>query len=392
MSTATETLASNILTHDAPVVPIQTRSERPTSFEPADFPNPTGQEVNYKHSPVNRLQPLLNVDAVASDSVDYTITPEMYIVPSVGHDAPVRGEFFRPEDRMAALAWQKSQDALHIRIPANEEVAEPITIAINGQSAESTAFAHIVIEAMPNAHATVILDHKGAATYAQNVEIIARDGSDLRVITVQRWEEETVHAAAHQARVDKDAKLTHIVASLSGGVVRVNPSVELDGTGSEGKLLGISFADPGEHLESQVYMFHKGAHTTGDVLYKSALQGATARTVWIGDVLIGPDAVGTDSYEANRNLVLTTGARADSIPNLEIKTGDIQGAGHASATGRFDDEQLFYLQSRGISEDEARRLVVVGFLGEIVQKIGVPTLEEELFDVIQVELTDGLSA
>lgn len=392
MSTATETLASNILTQDAPVVPIQTRSERPTSFEPADFPNPTGQEVNYKHSPVNRLQPLLNVDAVASDSVDYTITPETYIVPSVGHDAPVRGEFFRPEDRMAALAWQKSQDALHIRIPANEEVAEPITIAINGQSAESTAFAHIVIEAMPNAHATVILDHKGAATYAQNVEIIARDGSDLRVITVQRWEEETVHAAAHQARVDKDAKLTHIVASLSGGVVRVNPSVELDGTGSEGKLLGISFADPGEHLESQVYMFHKGAHTTGDVLYKSALQGATARTVWIGDVLIGPDAVGTDSYEANRNLVLTTGARADSIPNLEIKTGDIQGAGHASATGRFDDEQLFYLQSRGISEDEARRLVVVGFLGEIVQKIGVPTLEEELFDVIQVELTDGLSA
>lgn len=392
MSTATETLASNILTHDAPVVPIQTRSERPTSFEPADFPNPTGQEVNYKHSPVNRLQPLLNVDAVASDSVDYTITPETYIVPSVGHDAPVRGEIFRPEDRMAALAWQKSQDALHIRIPANEEVAEPITIAINGQSAESTAFAHIVIEAMPNAHATVILDHKGAATYAQNVEIIARDGSDLRVITVQRWEEETVHAAAHQARVDKDAKLTHIVASLSGGVVRVNPSVELDGTGSEGKLLGISFADPGEHLESQVYMFHKGAHTTGDVLYKSALQGATARTVWIGDVLIGPDAVGTDSYEANRNLVLTTGARADSIPNLEIKTGDIQRAGHASATGRFDDEQLFYLQSRGISEDEARRLVVVGFLGEIVQKIGVPTLEEELFDVIQVELTDGLSA
>ncbi|MBV0894830.1 Fe-S cluster assembly protein SufD [Microbacterium sp. NC79] len=392
MSTATETLASNILTHDAPVVPIQTRSERPTSFEPTDFPNPTGQEVNYKHSPVNRLQPLLNVDAVASDSVDYTITPETYIVPSVGLDAPVRGEFFRPEDRMAALAWQKSQDALHIRIPANEEVAEPITIAINGQSAEGTAFAHIVIEAMPNAHATVILDHKGAATYAQNVEIIARDGSDLRVITVQRWEEETVHAAAHQARVDKDAKLTHIVASLSGGVVRVNPSVELDGTGSEGKLLGISFADPGEHLESQVYMFHKGAHTTGDVLYKSALQGATARTVWIGDVLIGPDAVGTDSYEANRNLVLTTGARADSIPNLEIKTGDIQGAGHASATGRFDDEQLFYLQSRGISEDEARRLVVVGFLGEIVQKIGVPTLEEELFDVIQVELTDGLSA
>ena len=394
MSTATETatLASNILTHDNSVVPIQTRSERPTSFEPTDFANPTGHEVNFKHSPVNRLQPLLNVDAVASDAVSHTVTPATFAVASAGHDAAVRGEFFRPEDRMSALAWRNSADAVHVRIPANEEVAEPITIAIDGSGIADAAFAHIVIEAMPNARATVILDHKGAATYAQNVEIIARDGSDLRVISVQRWSEDTVHAAAHQARVDKDATLTHLVASLSGGVVRVNPSVQLDGAGSEGKLYGVSFADPGEHLESQVYMFHKGAHTTGDVLYKSALQGDTARTVWIGDMLIGADAVGTDSYEANRNLVLTTGARADSIPNLEIQTGDIQGAGHASATGRFDDEQLFYLQARGISEEEARRLVVVGFLGEIVQKIGVPALEEELFDAIQVELSDGVSA
>src|SRR5690606_32047370 len=162
-------------------------------------------------------------------------------------------------------------------------------------------------------------------------------------------------------------------------VVRVNPNVELAGTGSEGKMYGLTYADAGQHLESQVYLHHKGAHTTGDVLYKGALQGKGAHSVWIGDVLIGPDASGTDSYEANRNLVLTEGARADSIPNLEIETGDIRGAGHASATGRFDDEQLFYLQSRGISEEEARRLVVLGFLAEIVQKIGVPDLEAELF-------------
>ena len=104
--------------------------------------------------------------------------------------------------------------------------------------------------------------------------------------------------------------------------------------------------------------------------YKGALQGAGARTVWVGDVLIGNAATGTDSYEQNRNLVLTDGTRADSVPNLEIETGDIAGAGHASATGRFDDEQLFYLMARGIREDEARRLVVRGFLTEIVQKIG----------------------
>ena len=108
------------------------------------------------------------------------------------------------------------------------------------------------------------------------------------------------------------------------------------------------------------------------VTYKGALQGEGAHTVWVGDVLIRADAEGTDTYELNRNLVLTDGARADSVPNLEIETGEIAGAGHASATGRFDDEQLFYLQARGIPEDEARRLVVRGFFAELVQQIGVP--------------------
>ena len=130
----------------------------------------------------------------------------------------------------------------------------------------------------------------------------------------------------------------------------------------------------------------------GDVLYKGALQGAGARSVWIGDVLIGPDAVGTDSYEANRNLVLTDGARADSIPNLEIETGDIRGAGHASATGRFDDEQLFYLQARGISEDEARRLVVIGFLTEIVQRSASPPSRPSCTPRSRRELAEGSRA
>ena len=122
------------------------------------------------------------------------------------------------------------------------------------------------------------------------------------------------------------------------------------------------------------------------------IAGSSARSVWVGDVLIGREAVGTDSYEANRNLVLTDGARADSIPNLEIETGDIQGAGHASATGRFDDEQLFYLQARGIPEDEARRLVVIGFLSDIIQRLGIPELEAELTEAVTAELEQEAAA
>ncbi|MDQ0645734.1 Fe-S cluster assembly protein SufD [Microbacterium murale] len=371
---------------DAGFVPVQTRSARPRSFEPGDFGTPTGREVNWKHTPVDRIAGLLTV-ASENDGVDYEITAgEQYIAAPLAAGTAPRGEHFLSEDVVSAIAWQGTSEALHVRIPRDEEVAEPILVTITGQGAEKRADAHIVIEALEHSSATVILRHRGAVQYAQNVEIIARAGSRLTVVSVQRWDDDAVHAASHQARVDNDAVLKHFVISFGGGLVRVNPNVELAGNGSEGYLYGLSYADAGQHLESQVYLHHKGAHTKGDVLYKGALQGENAHSVWIGDVLIGANATGTDSYEANRNLVLTEGARADSIPNLEIETGDILGAGHASATGRFDDEQLFYLQARGITEEEARRLVVLGFLTDVVQRLGIPALEEELLAAIEVEL------
>ncbi len=371
------------------VAPIQTRSERPRSYDPADFATPTGREVNWKHTPIDRLAVLFQ-DAEADASGDAIVVavdaPDGVVTGSLRVGAAPRGDVFQPEDLTAALAWSRTDDALHVRIPDGVEIAEPVVITTTGGGADRAAHDHIVIEAGANAHATVLLRHGGAAALAQNVEIVVRDGAHLEVVTVQQWDDEAVHTASHQARVDRDATLRHIVVSFGGGVVRVNPSVELAGTGSRAELYGLSYSDAGQHLESQVYLHHKGADTTGDVLYKGALQGDGARSVWIGDVLIGANAVGTDSYEANRNLVLTEGARADSIPNLEIETGDIRGAGHASATGRFDDEQLFYLQARGIAEDEARRMVVLGFLSEIVQKVGVAELEAELFDAIETEL------
>ncbi|GAA1932026.1 Fe-S cluster assembly protein SufD [Microbacterium aoyamense] len=369
-------------------VPVQTRSARPWSFDPADFEAPAGFEVNWKHTPIARLVPLFVDEAGPHGVIDVTVSAPASVQQlelKVG-EAP-RGEVFRPEDLPSAIAWAQEPVAPLVRIPAGVELDEPVVIDLVGTP--GLAHAHVVIEAQANSRGTVLLRHRGTATHAQNLEIIVRDGANLDVVSVQEWEDDAIHVSAHQARVDKDAKLRHIVVSFGGGVVRVNPSVELAGTGSEAELFGLSYSDSGQHLESQVYLHHKGAHTKGDVLYKGALQGSGARSVWIGDVLIGPDATGTDSYEANRNLVLTDGARAESIPNLEIETGDIQGAGHASATGRFDDEQLFYLQARGIDEEQARRLVVLGFLAEIVQKIGIPDLEEELFAAIEVELTRG---
>ena len=135
-----------------------------------------------------------------------------------------------------------------------------------------------------------------------------------------------------------------------------------------------------------MFVDHNAPHTKSNVDYRGALQGRGAHSVWVGDVLIRKVAEGITTYESNKNLVLTDGCRADSVPNLEIETGEIAGAGHASTTGRFDDEQLFYLRSRGISEAEARRLVVHGFFADIIRKVGVPEVEERLLAAVEAEL------
>jgi Fe-S cluster assembly protein SufD len=221
---------------------------------------------------------------------------------------------------------------------------------------------------------------------AQNIEIDVREGAKLTVISLQAWEDDAIHASAQLAKIGKDAHLKHITVTYGGDMVRMTPSARFDGEGGEVELFGLYFADAGQHLEHRLFVDHATPNCTSNVLYKGALQGKDAHTVWVGDVLIRKEARGTNSYEANRNLVLTEGARADSVPNLEIETGLIDGAGHASTTGRFDDNHLFYLMSRGIDEKTARRLVVRGFLNEIVQQIQVPEIEERLTETIEREL------
>jgi Fe-S cluster assembly protein SufD len=362
---------------------VQTRSGRFTSVNHDDFPAVTGQEVDWKLTPVALVRPLID-DAL--DGSAYTLTaPDAAgaTLEWVDRSDPRIGSAGTPEDRASANAWTSVERAVAITISGEDSVALSVDRSEFGSGLRA---AHTVITARAGSTGHVLLRSTGTANLVENVEIVVEQGANLTVVSLQEWDDESIHLASHFAQVSKDATLTHIVVSLGGRVVRVNPSVHLSGEGADGALYGLYFADAAQHLEQRVYLHHQAANTKGRVNYKGALQGAGARTVWVGDVLIGREANGTDSYEQNRNLVLTGGTRADSIPNLEIETGDILGAGHASATGRFDDEQLFYLQARGITEAEARRLVVIGFLSEIVQKIGDPTLEQHLQGVIEAEL------
>ncbi|WP_375405346.1 Fe-S cluster assembly protein SufD [uncultured Amnibacterium sp.] len=369
-------------------VPVQSRNERFASTDVGAFPAVTGREAAWKLTPIAELKDLIDGELDGGRyEFDGAVSGEAE-VRWVGRDDDRIGTAGIPEDKAAANAWSSFEEALLVTLTGDEPSATTITRSALGDAARG---AHTVIDVARFARGVVVLNNSGAANLAENVEILVGDGADVTVVTVQDWADGAKHVANHFAQVGRDAHLKHVVVSLGGSIVRVNPSVTLSGSGADGDLLGVYFADAAQHLESQVFLFHKADHTKGRVEYRGALQGEGAHTVWIGDVLIGPDASGTDSYEQNRNLVLTDGPRADSIPNLEIETGDIAGAGHASATGRFDDEQLFYLQARGITEEVARRLVVRGFLSSIVQKIGVPDLEARLQEAIEAELAGAAS-
>lgn len=366
-------------------VPDSSRAGRLTSYKLADFKPLTGMEEDWRFTPLKRLRGLhTEVLDGAAPSVSVT-APDSVIVETVGRDDRRIGSAAIPEDRVSANAWENFTEATVITVPAEVQADGEVSVLLTGQGTGASA-QHVVIVAEKFSKSVVVLDHQGTAVVSENIEILVEDGAQLTVISLQEWNDDAVHASSQQAKLGRDAKFKHIVVSLGGDLVRVTPSARFTAPGAEAELFGLYFADAGQHLEQRLFVDHAVANCKSNVLYKGALQGRNAHTVWVGDVLIRKEAEGTDTYEANRNLVLTDGARADSVPNLEIETGLIAGAGHASATGRFDDQHLFYLMARGIPEEVARRLVVRGFLNEIIQKIKVPAIEERLTAAVEREL------
>ncbi|MEU1520283.1 Fe-S cluster assembly protein SufD [Streptomyces sp. NPDC005811] len=365
---------------------VATRMSAPPSFDVADFPVPHGREEEWRFTPLERLRGLHDGTAVATgEGVKVAVeAPEGVTVETVDRDDPRLGKAGTPVDRVAAQAYSAFEKAGVITVPKETVLTEPIRIAVHGEGGVS--FGHQVIELGAFAEAVVVIDHTGDAVLAANVDYVLGDGAKLTVVSVQDWDDKAVHVAQHNALVGRDASFKSVVVTFGGDVVRLHPRVAYAGTGAEAELFGLYFTDAGQHQEHRLLVDHNVPHCKSNVVYKGALQGDDAHAVWIGDVLIEATAEGTDTYEMNRNLVLTDGARVDSVPNLEIETGEIVGAGHASATGRFDDEQLFYLMARGIPADEARRLVVRGFFAELVQQIGVEDIEARLLEKIEAEL------
>ena len=369
-----------------------------TSFDVNAFEVPGGRDEIWRFTPLRRLRGLHDGSAPATGSAHIEVTERPGVtVEQVRRGDERLGQGGAPADRVAAQAFSSFNKATIVTVDKGATPGEPIEIKLTGPGEGKTAYGHLQVRVGELAEAVVVIDQQGSGTYADNVEFVLGDASRLTVVSVADWADDAVHVTSHHAALGKDAVLRHIAVTLGGDVVRLTGRVKFCAPGGDAELLGLYFADDGQHFESRLLIDHAEPNCRSNVLYKGALQGdpeshkPDAHTVWVGDALIRANATGTDTFEVNRNLVLTDGARADSVPNLEIETGEIIGAGHASATGRFDDEQVFYLRSRGIPEDQARRLIVRGFFNEIIAKITVPAIRERLTDAIEYELalTEG---
>ena len=363
------------------------------SFDVDAFEVPHGRDELWRFTPLRRLRGLHDGSAPATGTARISVSEQ----PGVQTETVRRGDGRLgqggvPGDRVAAQAFSSFNSGTLVTVGRDTQIAEPVNITVTGPGEGVVAYGHLQVRVEELGEAVVLIDHRGGGTYADNVEFIVDDAARLTVVWIADWSDDMVHLSAHHATLGKDAVLRHVTVTLGSEVVRLSANVRFAGPGGDAELLGLYFADDGQHLESRLLVDHAHPDCKSNVLYKGALQGdpasalPDAHTVWVGDVLIRAEATGTDTFEVNRNLVLTDGARADSVPNLEIETGEIVGAGHASATGRFDDEQLFYLRSRGIPEDQARRLVIRGFFGEIISKIAVPEVRERLTTAIEHEL------
>ena len=364
-----------------------------SSFNVEDFEVPGGRDEVWRFVSLRRLRGLHNGQFAPQAPAQITVdAPSEVTVEQVALDDDRVTAAGAPVDRIAAQAWTSSENATLVSVPANVEINETITITVTGAGADVTTFGAIVVETGANSGATVLVRYEGSGTHADNVNWVIGEGSRVNAVIDAEWDLDAVHVGQQAIVVKRDATLRHHVATFGGEVVRISPRVSFEAPGGDAELTGVYFADAGQYIENRLLVDHGVPNCRSNVLYKGALQGdkasglPEARTCWVGDVLIRAEAQGTDTYETNRNLVLTDGARADAIPNLEIETGEIAGAGHAATVGRFDDDQLFYLRSRGIREEDATRLIIRGFFNEVLNQIPIESVREDLIARVAGEL------
>lgn len=277
------------------------------------------------------------------------------------------------EGKFSALAGAFAQNGIVLYVPKGVTVDEPLHSVLWGPGADLAHVSHILVLVEEGASVTYV--HESASPdetgsnsmHAGIVEIQVMAGATMKFVELQSWGQHVWNFSHERARVERGGNLDWIFGAIGSRLTKNFSELDLAGEGAQGRMSGFYFTDGSQHLDHDTQQNHLAPHTTSDLLFKGALKGRS-RSVWQGMIYVAPGAQKTDGYQANRNLVLSDGARADSIPGLEILADDVR-CTHGATVGKLEAEPLFYLKSRGIPQAEAEKIVVEGFFDPIFQRI-----------------------
>lgn len=361
-------------------------------FERLPMPSPSEEEWRRTDLSELRLDAFhLDPDLPSGPASDAPAVPRGVIFADIRtaareHPDLLREYFMRhcvgaEESKFRALHGALWNAGTFLYVPEHVTVEVPLAATTWVQSAGLAVFPHTLIVAEPGSAVTLV-DEFGsmagpwAAFVDPVIEVLLKEGARVRYVSRQDWLAAVTQVGIIRARLGRDATLHSLVVGLGGAVIKANVDSLLEGPGASSEMLGFVFGHDGQHFDLHTLQEHRAPHTSSDLLYKNAVKDR-ARTVFSGMIRVREGAQKTNAFQANRNLILSAGAKADSIPNLEIMANDLR-CTHGSATSRLNDEHLFYLMSRGLRRVDAIRMVVEGFFAELFDRIPLEDVRHRL--------------
>lgn len=296
-----------------------------------------------------------------------------------------RGKF----QALNAALWT---DGIFLHVPRGVRLELPVRVTRYLTTGGSASFSRTLIVAEPASQVSFVdeclsADFEVPTLVSSAVEVLARDSAQVQYVSLQRMGRGVFHLQQQRTLAAKDSTLDTLNVSLGASVARTDLNAQLLGPGANSDMLGLCFGEAGQHFDHSTSQDHVAPHAKSDLLYKGALDD-DARAVFRGIIKVHPGAQQTDAYQTNRNLLLSAEARADSLPNLEIEADDVR-CSHGATVGQLDQDHLFYLRSRGLSETQAERLVVLGFLGEVLSRLPLGGVVEKVTRIIEQRLQQG---
>lgn len=303
----------------------------------------------------------------------------------------IMGQVVRADEgKFAAIAAAFAELGVLVYVPKGVRVEQPLHSILWGSGTGLAYFSHVIVWLEEGAELTYVHESAsqdesdGQSLHAGLVEIRVEPNAKLRFVELQSWGENVWNFTHKRAQVDRDASIDWVFVAVGSRLTKDFSDLDLVGEGALGRMSGFYFTDGNQHLDHDTQQNHLAANTTSDLLFKGALKDHS-RSVWQGMIYVAPGAQKTDGYQANRNLVLSDKARADSLPGLEILADDVR-CSHGATVGKIDPDEIFYLLSRGIQREDAEKLIVEGFFDPIMQRIPFEGVRDRLEHAIAVKM------